>query len=256
MKSKTEAIVLHTVKYGEQKIIVDMFTRQWGRLSFAVPLPHSAHAKLKKQYFQPLTLLNIEADIRPQQQLQRIGEASLLTPLPSLLSDPSKLAISLFICEFLCYALRDEQRNEPLFDYVRTSIEWLDGRGHDFANFHLVFLMHLSRFLGFYPNLSLTPAPSPKGEGSEMFFDLREGRFCTSAPVHRDFLMPQEAGRIHLMMRMDFFSMHLFRLSHQDRNRILELLIRYYRLHIPQFPELRSLPVLQELFGGGSSKRR
>ena len=77
----------------------------------------------------------------------------MLSPLPSLLSDPSKLAIGLFVCEFLYHALRDEQRNEPLFDYVRTSIEWLDGRERDFANFHLVFLMHLSRFLGFYPNL-------------------------------------------------------------------------------------------------------
>ena len=166
VKTKTEAIVLHSVKYGEQKIIVDMFTRQCGRLSFAVPLPRSAHGKMKKQYFQPLTLLYIEADIRPQQSLQRLSEVSLLAPLSSLLTDPSKLAIGLFVCEFLYHALRDEQRNEPLFDYVRTSIEWLDGRECDFANFHLVFLMHLSRFLGFYPNLSLTPNPSPRGEGN------------------------------------------------------------------------------------------
>ena len=240
VKTKIEAIVLHSVKYGEQKIFVDMFTRQYGRLSFVVPLPRSAHGKLKKQYFQPLTLLNIEADIRPQQQLQRISEASLLSPLPSLLSDASKLAIGLFVCEFLYYALRDEQQNEPLFDYVRNSIEWLDGREHDFANFHLVFLMHLSRFLGFYPNLE------NYSEGDS--FDMRSAEFCTLAPVHRDFLMPQEAARIRLLMRMDFYSMHLFKLGRADRNRILELLIQYYRLHIPQFPELRSLPVLQELF--------
>ncbi|WP_294743773.1 DNA repair protein RecO [uncultured Prevotella sp.] len=240
MKVKTEAIVLHSLKYGEQKIIVDMFTRQYGRLSFAVQLPRSPHAKLKKQYFQPLTLLNIEADIRQQANLQKISEVSLLSPLPSLLSEPSKLAIGLFVSEFLHYALRDEQQNEPLFDYVRSSIEWLDSREHDYANFHLVFLMHLSRFLGFYPNIEVYC------EGD--FFDLRAAVFCPSAPVHRDFLMPQEAARIQLLMRMDFVSMHLFRLSRADRNRILELLILYYRLHIPQFPELRSLSVLQELF--------
>jgi DNA repair protein RecO (recombination protein O) len=246
VKSKTVAIVLHSVKYGEQKLIVDMFTRQWGRLSFAVQLSHSAHAKLKKQFFQPLTLLYIEADVRPQQPLQRISEVSLLTPLPSLLSDPSKLAIGLFVCEFLFHALRDEQQNEALFDYVRTSIEWLDGRETDFANFHLVFLMHLSRFLGFYPNLE---GRGERGEEvSDFFFDLREGRFCTSAPLHRDFLMPREASRIRLLMRMDFFSMHLFRLSRVDRNRIVELIVQYYRLHIPQFPELKSLSVLQELW--------
>ena len=227
-----------------------MFTRREGRLSFALQLPRTSQTRLKKQYFQPLTLLNIEADIRQQVQLQKISEASLLTPLPSLLSDPSKLAIGLFVCEFLYYALRDEQCNEPLFDYVRTSIEWLDGREHDFANFHLVFLMHLSRFLGFYPNLELRNKGMSELQSREysMYFDLRAACFCAQPPLHRDFLMPQEAGRIHLLMRMDYATMHLFRMSRNDRNRILDILIQYYRLHIPQFPELRSLSVLQELF--------
>ena len=257
MKVKTEAIVLHSFKYGESKMIVDTFTRTHGRLSFAVPLPRSAHSKLKKQYFQPLTLLNIEADIQQQSQLQKISEASIAAPLPSLLSDPSKLAIALFICEFLYHALRDEQQNEPLFEYVCTSIQWLDQRESDFANFHLVFLMHLSRFLGFYPNLDSSRYEvrgtryedrlDRRGEDS-LYFDLRAAEFCSLTPTHRDFLMPQEAGRIRLLMRMDYATMHLFRMGRADRNRILEIIIHYYRLHIPQFPELRSLPVLQELF--------
>ena len=284
MKVKTEAIVLHSFKYGESKMIVDTFTRTHGRLSFAVPLPRSAHSKLKKQYFQPLTLLNIEADIQQQSQLQKISEASIAAPLPSLLSDPSKLAIALFICEFLYHALRDEQQNEPLFEYVCTSIQWLDQRESDFANFHLVFLMHLSRFLGFYPNLDIRGCEDSsryevrgaryedrldRGYGGtevrgcedssryevrgaryedSLYFDLRAAEFCSLTPTHRDFLMPQEAGRIRLLMRMDYATMHLFRMGRADRNRILEIIIHYYRLHIPQFPELRSLPVLQELF--------
>ena len=255
MKVKTEAIVLHSFKYGESKMIVDTFTRTHGRLSFAVPLPRSAHSKLKKQYFQPLTLLNIDADIQQQSRLQKISEASIAAPLPSLLSDPSKLAIALFICEFLYHALRDEQQNGPLFEYVCTSIQWLDQRESDFANFHLVFLMHLSRFLGFYPNLDIrgyedSSRYEVRGTRCEdsLYFDLRAAEFCSLTPTHRDFLMPQEAGRIRLLMRMDYATMHLFRMGRADRNRILEIIIHYYRLHIPQFPELRSLPVLQELF--------
>ena len=49
-------------------------------------------------------------------------------------------------------------------------------------------------------------------------------------------------------MRMDFPTMHLYRLSRQERNRIIDVLLQYYRLHIPQFPELKSLAVLQELW--------
>lgn len=238
MLVKTEGIVLHSLKYGEQRVIVDIFTREQGRLSFIVPVPRSERSKIKKQYLQPLTLLQLECDVRPQQQLQKLRDASLLQPLPSLLSDPKKLTICLFVSEFLYHALKGEQQNTPLFDYVRSSIEWLDGCQDNFANFHLVFLMRTARFLGFFPNLE------EEGE----YFDLRGATFCSAPPLHHDFLLPQEAGRIRLLMRMDYPTMHLFRLSRLERGRILEILLLYYRLHLPAFPELRSVAVLQELY--------
>ena len=99
-------------------------------------------------------------------------------------------------------------------------------------------LIRLSLFHGFYPNL----------EEENDYFDLRGATFCATPPLHSDFLMPQEASRIRLLMRMDYPTMHLFRLSRTERNRILELLLLYYRLHLPSFPALRSLSVLQELY--------
>ena len=225
-----------------------MFTREAGRLSFVVSLPKTPKSRLKKQYFQPMTLLEVECDVRQRLQLQKLKDARLLSPYTSIPFSPEKLALSLFIAEFLYHALHSEQQNEPLFVYVCDSMQWLDMASAGYANFHLTFLMRLSRFLGFYPNLNLTPVPSPNGEGRDVFFDLREGQFCTLAPTHRDFLGPDDARRIHLLMRMDFPTMHLYRLNRMDRNRIVEVLLQYYRLHIPQFPELKSLSVLQELW--------
>lgn len=240
MLTKTQAIVLHSLKYGETRLIVDMFTRSQGRQSFIVSIPKSVKGKIKKQLFQPLTLLEIESDLRPKLQLQKLSDVRLASPFSSIPFDPNKLSISLFIAEFLYYALRSEQHNEPLFDYIVNSIQWLDAQTDRFANFHLVFLMRLSRFLGFYPNLDHYQTGD--------YFDLRESVFLTTPPVHRDFLHPQEAEKIQLMMRMDFPTMHLFRMSHQERNRLLEVSLIYYRLHIPDFPELKSVSVLQELY--------
>ena len=109
-----------------------------------------------------------------------------------------------------------------------------------YANFHLTFLMRMSRFLGFYPNLD--------DYVDGCVFDLRSATFSLHVPTHRDFLQPDDARRIHTLMRMDFPTMHLYRLNHTDRNRIVDVLLHYYRLHIPQFPELKSLSVLQELW--------
>ena len=242
MLIKTKAIVLHSFKFGESRMIVDMFTCEAGRLSFAVPIPKTSKGRLKKQYFQPMTLLEVECDIRQRVQLQKLKDARLLTTYATIPFSPEKLAISLFIAEFLYHALRSEQQNKPLFAYVCDSMQWLDVATTGYANFHLTFLMRLSRFLGFYPNLE------DSGEYGGLLFDLREARFCSMTPLHRDFLDSDEARMIHLLMRMDFPTMHIFRLSHQERNRIVEVLLQYYRLHIPQFPELKSLAVLQELW--------
>jgi DNA repair protein RecO (recombination protein O) len=221
-------------------MIVDVFTRSQGRLSLIVSIPKSSRAKVRKQLFQALTLLEAEIDIRPKAQLHKLKDVRLAVPFVSIPFDPNKLAITLFVSEFLYHSLRSEQCNEPLFDYISSSVEWLDGQTERFANFHLVFLMRLSRFLGFYPNLD--------DYKSGDYFDLRESTFCALPPKHHDFLKPEEAGKLQLMMRMDYATMHLFRLSHLDRDRLLEVAVAYYRLHLPSFPELKSLAVLRELY--------
>ena len=260
MLQQTEAIVLHSFKYGETRLIVDVFTRRAGRLSLIATMPRSQKGRLKKQYFQPMTLLEVAFDQRPQVQLQALKDARLLTAWSSIPFSPEKLALSLFCAEFLYHALRSEQQNEPLFSYICDAFLWLDMAEQSFANFHLTFLMRLSRFLGFYPNLEVSgPQAEPTvGQKSvwdahteepfSLMFDLREGRFCAEAPLHRDFLPPQEARLIRLLMRMDFPTMHLFKFSRHDRNRIVEVLLAYYQLHIPQFPELKSFQVLRELW--------
>jgi DNA repair protein RecO (recombination protein O) len=222
-------------------MIVDMFTRMNGRLSFIVPLPKSSKGRMKKQYFQPLTLLTIETDVRPRLQLQKLSQVAITKPLSSLQTHPSKLSIVLFLSEFLYHALKGEQQNEPLFDYVVNSLLWLDGAESGVANFHLVFLMRMARFLGFYPNL--------EDYEPGCYFDLRASAFCLEPPVHRDVLLPPEAEKVQLMMRMDYQTMFLFQLSRHDRGRLLEIALAYYRIHLPAFPELQSLGVLQEMWG-------
>ena len=241
MLIKTRGIVLRTLKYGDSSMIADMLTEAYGRLSFVIRIPKTSKARVKKQFFQPMTLLAIELDYRPKSSLQHLRDVQLSLPYTSIPFDPVKLSISLFIAEFIYYCTRDEQQNEPLFLYVANSMAWLDTSAHSFANFHLVFMMRLSRFIGFFPNL--------EDYQPGCYFDLRNASFTTTAPLHPDFLLPQAAERVQTLMRMSYESMHLFRLNHTERNRITELAILYYRLHIPQMPELRSFAVLKELFG-------
>ena len=240
MITKTRGIVLRSVRFGESSLIVDVLTKSSGRVSFMVHIPKTSKGKIKKQYFQPMTLLDFEYDFRQRSNLQRIKDVRVSLPYSSIPIDPAKSCISLFLSEFIYYATRNEQENPTLFTYISTSLEWLDNAYEDFVNFHLVFMMRLGKFLGFHPFLEdFTPG---------CFFDLRNGCFTLSMPFHTDFLNAADAGHLYNLMRMNFDTMKLFKLSHDDRNRITEIVLRYYKLHLPNMPELQSFDILREVF--------
>lgn len=240
MMTKTKAIVLRSVKYGDHSLIVDMLTERHGRVSFMVRLPKSAKGKIRRNHFIPLTILEVDFETKQTANLKRLKDVQLMMPLSSLLSHPYKLSIAMFLSEFLVYATRDENDNVPLFNYVEKSLQWLDGVEEHFSNFHLVFMMRMTRFVGFLPYT----ADYHDGD----YFDMLNGSFCKRAPLHSHFLTPDDASKIGLLMRLGYPTMHLCVMTRQERNRCMDVILDYYRLHIPGFPELKSYHVLKELF--------
>ena len=237
---KTQALVLSALSYGDRQLIVDLFSREAGRQSFIVQLAAGRKGKMRKMLFQPLMLLDVDFTQRPTRTLQRFSEVSISRPWLTLCADPIKIQLVFFVAELLRYATRDEQQPQSLFDYVVDSMQWLDTATEGYANFHLVFMMRLSRFIGFYPNLD------EYSEGA--WFDLRDGSFVRACPSHPDYLQPNDARKILLLMRMNFDNMRFFKMNREERGRCLDVIITYFRLHVPNFPEMKSLSVLKALF--------
>lgn len=241
MLQKTLGVVLHTLKYNDTSIIVEMYTELSGRNSFLVSLPRSRKSVVKSVLFQPLSLIEFEADYRPNTTLSRIKDAKSYHPYSSIPYEPYKSSIALFLSEFLYRAVREEAENRSLFAYLEHSLIWLDECSEGYANFHLVFLMRLSRFLGLYPNLEDYHAGD--------YFDMLNACFTASRPqLHSSYISPEEAGRLRRLMRMNYETMHLFSMNRAERARCLMIINDYYRLHLPGFPLLKSLDVLRELF--------
>lgn len=240
MLTESRAIVLRTIKYNDESFIAETLTEGHGRVSFLVRISRSPRAAVRHTLFQPLALLTICWNHREGNALKRPKSVGVSTPLVSIPYNPRKSAVALFLSEFLQAAIKVEDASGLLFQYIYTSIEWFDTAPKDFANFHLVFLLHLVGFLGFAPNLE----DYRPGDG----FDLEAGRFTTYSPLNKHFLLPEDAARLPLLRRMNFATMHVFKFSGSERSRLLGYINLYYRLHLPSFPELKSLAVLQDLF--------
>lgn len=239
MEQKIRGIVLRTVKYGDNKIIIDFLTHEEGRLSAVVKTSNSSKSRIHRQLFQPLSILDIEVVRSARQPLCQLKEAHLAHVYTSIPYDGAKLSIAFFVAEFLSLASRDLHFDPLLYEFVEQSLIFLDMSTKGVANFHLMFMLRLSRFLGFFPDIdSYHPG---------FIFNLREGSFSGCAPFHTDFLNADESQKMVTLMRMNPSNMHLFLMTRQERNRTIDLIVAFYKLHIPSFGELKTLEVLRAL---------
>ena len=282
MQETLRGIVLRTVRYGDTSLIVDLFTESHGRMSFMASTLRAKRSVRSVSFWQPLSMVEFSAELLPNGgKLPRPSDVRTYYNYIDLPFSPIKSTLALFLAEFLSAALREEKENTPLYRYIESSLQWLDlaDSPASIANFHLAFLMHLSRFIGIYPNLDvsgnlnpnlnlnpnspLSAVNSPLSTvhfqlstvnsqlstlNSQLYFDLLAGTYCDRQPSHAHFLRNEEARVLPVLFRMNYPTMHLFRLSRRERQRILHVLNEYYRLHVPGFPELKSLEILQELF--------
>lgn len=123
MLTKSKAIVLHSLKYGEASLIVDVLTEEQGRISFVVRIPKTSKARVKKQLFQPLTLLEIEYDYRERSSLQRLRDARLSLPYYiNIQQDPSKLAEAFSCLSF--WAMPHVMSNKTNHCFFILNVVW------------------------------------------------------------------------------------------------------------------------------------
>ncbi|WP_294070687.1 DNA repair protein RecO [Proteiniphilum sp. UBA1028] len=239
MLHKTQGIVLGVSPYNDIYGIVQVFTRDFGRVSYLLPRSYGKKSKLKMSLFFPLSVLDLEVEHLPLRELHRLKEAERQFPLYDLCTNMTKISVAFFLSEFLSRVLRESDHNESAFDFMKNSVEALEAAEKGVANFHLAFMFGLTRFLGIYPNV--------KWEGKHRFFDLMHGEFVKNMPQHSHYLNGTQSDFLVLLQRMNYSNMHLFRLSRNNRNTIVDYLLEYYRLHIYDFPPLKSIDILREL---------
>lgn len=240
MYEKLKGIVLNTIRYSDKHNIVHIYTDGRGLMSFAVPLGKTPASRMRNAMLMPLSLIDLEAAVSNGRELARMREIRRNYPLATLYSDPVKNAIALFISELLTHVIQEPEGNEYLFRYIEQSVQLLEQMPGQVANFHICFLFHLGAHLGIQPNL--------ESYQKDYWFDMTDGVFVRSAVRGHDLLEPQEAQVIHLLSRMTFNNMAVFRFNREERNRMLDLIISYYRLHNAAIGTLRSPDILKQLF--------
>ena len=205
----TRAVVLNNLSYGDTNLIVDLYTEKIGRQSIFINGALSKKSSMRYAMFQSLQLLEVDLHHRENRQLQRISNIQLYYNFQNIQYNPTKSCLAIFIAEVLYKTLKEEASNNELFKFLLNAIQTLDLNNNGTANFHIAFLIHYSRYLGFSLKYENTLA-----QLSEISFD----------------------------------NLNNFLLNKSQRNTITEYLLGRYSTYIENFGDIKSFSVLKNVF--------
>ena len=234
----TKAIVLSSIKYGDTSLIVKCYTEEEGVKTYLIRGVLKPKKKgIKAAYFQPLTQLKIVANHNSKNTLNSIKEVQVSQPYRTIHSDIVKQAVVFFLSEILASAIQEEEQNKTLYSYLETAFIWLDT--HDkIANFHLLFMLNLTGFLGFYPDMS---------EKDKIGFNLLEGNFSNSTQ-DKNVIYRNDFYQFKKLLGINFDSIENVSYSKEERQLVLQMIIQYFKLHLGGFRKPKSLQVLEIVF--------
>lgn len=240
MLNKTRGIVLHYIKYSETSVIVTIYTEKFGRQAYIINGVRSKKAKIKANILQPLFLLDMEVYHKPKRELQRVKEIQNSVVFTSLPYDIRKSTLSIFIAEIIYRTIQEQEPNNDLFEYLYHSVQVLDLKDSGLSVFHIYFLIHLSKYLGFFPSNNYSE--------KNCYFDLKAGTFVQIKPFHKSFLEKEQSRIFNQLMQFSDNQHENLKASKEDRAGLLEKIVEYYRLHNTGISEIKSMNVLKEVF--------
>ncbi len=242
MLVSTRGIVIRNVKYSESSVISKMYTRTLGMQSYIIQGIHSPKASIKPSLLQAMTLLDLVAYHNKLKDLHRLKEAKPSPILESLPFDVNKSSIGLFMSEVIYKTIKEEEHNEPLFDFIEECIIYLDRSASPEPLLPLHFMLELSRHLGFYPHNNI--------DEDSCYFQLKDGYFSPNSGRETEVISPPHSQHLSSMLGVPLEQLKEINIPRASRQYLLESMCTYYSLHVPGFTHIKSLQVLTSTLRG------
>lgn len=238
---KTRGIVLHSVRYGDTGHIVYMYTERFARQAFYVTGNRGGRPVIGKSriLLEPLTVIDFVGYKSLKGEMHRIREATNSFLFSGIVFDIRKSSIALFMAEVIYRIVREDAPNPLFFDFLLQCVKTLNAIEEGTANFHIYFLVQLTRFLGFYPANNYM---------EYSFFDIRRGEFVMLKPQHSFFIPQEESRLLGLFLNSNVDTLGAIRISRALRVSLLNSLIAFIGYHHDAAYRIGSIKILGELF--------
>ena len=234
---ETDAIILQTLKYSETSIIAHIYTQAFGNGTYIMNNVRTNRSKMA--FFQPLSLVHITAYRKKDtKQIHRLTSISFVQVPQSITGTFSKSSMALFIGEMVNRIFTEEEENPSFFAFFKSFVVLLENTTSNYANLHILFLLHLTKFMGV--------APQDNFSVEKTMFSLLHAQFV-DADTNNDCLSEKQSVLLHRILQTNEITDSIA-LTNSERQELLQILLRYYDVHICKTQNIKSLEILKMVF--------
>jgi DNA repair protein RecO (recombination protein O) len=259
MLTKTEAIVIKSMKYGDTSKIVTFYTRQFGKLKGIAKGARRSDNKFGAS-LEPLSDVTLVIYKKAHRDLYLISQCDSIKSFGKIHDSIEKILVGLSVLELVDQLAHEEEENAALFSLLLETLSALNGSSKNFQSLGRSFQIRLASLLGYAPNLDVCSVCGKSvmdvEQSSGVGFLLMSGAvICSScgragrakrvvghttlsAPAHRIL-------QRFLTSRMD----NVTKLAYSDSigNELDETLRLYLRYHFDNMRDLKSPQIFKSM---------
>jgi DNA repair protein RecO (recombination protein O) len=236
MLVSTLGIVLQTIKYSDNSLIIKIFTQKRGTVSFIIKNIFSKRSKQPASFFVPLTILNLIYNEAHSEKLTFIKEVSIAYPFHAISMNIIKSTLLLFYQELLMKLLYHANApDEELFDFIKEHLLALEATPEVFPDFHIVFLVQLIQQLGYTPEINFS-LHTP-------YFSIEDSNFGNSFFETPYFLSKKASFYLFNIIKKHNYSLP----DKETRMELLNGMLLYLMKYNKQIKEIESVRILSEV---------
>ncbi len=236
---KTQGIVVKNTKYGETSMISKIFTKEFGLQSYIINGVRKRKPRFSPSLLQPASLLKMVVYHKDNKNIQRVKELKAAHIYQQLPFHVIKSSLVLYVLEIFYKSIDGSLRSPHLFDFLLHAFKFFDQKKSGIANFHLLFLVKLTKHMGFYPTNNFNE--------DTPFFNIKKGKFYSNIPSHDKFLTTTQSRNFSVLLDSNFSSFDQIQLSLPVRKQLTKALEQYYKWHIMGPKQLNSRPIIEEI---------
>lgn len=236
---KTEGIILSKLNYGDTSVIVNIFTKDYGKISAMLKGARNQKSNKTGRLVDPLNYLQLVLYNKSSREIQLISEVSVISYYPNIKENLDKLKYSFAVIELLNKLLPEHEVNNVLFKGTVRILDLLNTSNENEKVIFGRYFMFFLKVIGYELQLeSCHICGKTNLSGMTLSYNFENGILCQDCHEKMEnFQIEAELFKYLICLKNNY---KVDNIEETIKDKALFFMEMFLKYHVPSFQRLDS----------------